>query len=249
MSSTTNVLITGVNKGIGRALLGSYLSRPNHIVIGSVRDPSTEASKALLQLCKAKGSNLILVKIESSSPSDAAAAMNTLTSEHGITKLDLVIANAGISGCFGPVETLNIDDMKNMLEVNAMGPVRLFQATASLLKKAEKPKFVVITSVASSIGSMEHIPFTLTNYGTSKAAVNYITRRIHFENEWLIAFPISPGVVQTEMGNEGAKFFGLEQAPHTIEESNAGLLDKIDNATREESSGKFISFDGSPLTW
>lgn len=29
------------------------------------------------------------------------------------------------------------------------------------------------------------------------------------------------------MGNEGAKFFGLEQAPHTIEESNAGLLDKV----------------------
>lgn len=88
--------------------------------------------------------------------------------------------------------------MKKMLDVNAIGPVYLFQAVVSLLQNAEKPKFVVITSVASSIGSMEDIPFTLTNYGTSKAAINYITRRIHFENEWLIAFPISPGY-----GNRG----------------------------------------------
>jgi norsolorinic acid ketoreductase len=118
--------------------------------------------------------------------------------EHDVNKLDLVIANAGISGCFGAVATLNVDDMKKMLDVNAIGPVYLFQAVVSLLRNAEKPKFVVITSVASSIGSMEDIPFTLTNYGTSKVAINYITRRIHFENEWLIAFPISPGY-----GNRG----------------------------------------------
>jgi norsolorinic acid ketoreductase len=118
--------------------------------------------------------------------------------EHDVTKLDLVIANAGISGCFGPVATLNVDDMKKMLDVNAVGPVYLFQAVVSLLQNAEQPKFVVITSVASSIGSMEDIPFTLTNYGSSKVAINYITRRIHFENEWLIAFPISPGY-----GNRG----------------------------------------------
>jgi hypothetical protein len=37
----------------------------------------------------------------------------------------------------------------------------------------------------------------------------------------------SCSVVQTEMGNEGARFFGLEEAPHTIEESNVGLLDKV----------------------
>jgi hypothetical protein len=29
------------------------------------------------------------------------------------------------------------------------------------------------------------------------------------------------------MGNVGARFFGLEEAPHTIEESNVGLLDKV----------------------
>jgi norsolorinic acid ketoreductase len=191
--STTDLTLLFFSSGIGHALLKSYLSRPNHIVVGSVRDPSTEASKALSQLPKAEGSKLILIKIESSSPTDAAAAVESLTPEHGITKLNLVVANAGISGCFGPVATLNVEDTKKMLNVNAISPVYLFQAVVFLLRKAEKPKFVVITSVASSIGSMEHIPFTLTNYGVSKAAVNYITRRIHFENEWLIAFPISPG--------------------------------------------------------
>jgi NAD(P)-dependent dehydrogenase (short-subunit alcohol dehydrogenase family) len=35
----------------------------------------------------------------------------------------------------------------------------------------------------------------VTAYGSSKAAVNYIVRKIHFENPDLIAFPIHPGYV------------------------------------------------------
>ncbi len=183
-------------QGIGHALLKSYLLRPNHLIIGSVRDPTTESYQALTTLPTGPGSKLILVRIESTSATDAKEAVHHLTSEHGISKLDVVIANAGISGRFGSVAELNVDDMKEMMDVNAVGPVRLFQAVVGLLKEAPRPKFIVVTSVASSIGSMEHVPFTLANYGASKAALNYIARRIHFENEWLIAFPISPGYVE-----------------------------------------------------
>jgi norsolorinic acid ketoreductase len=49
--------------------------------------------------------------------------------------------------------------------------------------------------------------------------------------------------VQTDMGNSGAVANGLTEAPTTIQESVDGIIDKIDNATREETSGKFISLD------
>jgi NAD(P)-dependent dehydrogenase (short-subunit alcohol dehydrogenase family) len=41
---------------------------------------------------------------------------------------------------------------------------------------------------------------TMGGYGASKAALNSLTRKIHFENEWLVAFPLNPGPVATEMG-------------------------------------------------
>jgi NAD(P)-dependent dehydrogenase (short-subunit alcohol dehydrogenase family) len=74
---------------------------------------------------------------------------------------------------------------------------------------------------------MESVPLKSTAYGASKAAVNYIVRKIHFENPGLIAFPISPGWVQTDMGNHGATSHGMEKAPITIDQSIAGMLDKV----------------------
>lgn len=52
-------------------------------------------------------------------------------------------------------------------------------------------------------------------------------KRITPPLDFIDANASSYSVVQTEMGNVGARFFGLEEAPHTIEESNAGLLDKV----------------------
>jgi norsolorinic acid ketoreductase len=36
-------------------------------------------------------------------------------------------------------------------------------------------------------------PFPNAAYGTSKAALNYLTRKMHYEHENLIVFPIDPG--------------------------------------------------------
>ena len=74
------------------------------------------------------------------------------------------------------------------------------------------------------------------------------------------------------MGNHGAKSFGLESAPDTLETSISGLVRlvsdtqlpfsvirvifeahferlQIDESTRESHSGKFTSFDGTVLPW
>jgi norsolorinic acid ketoreductase len=93
------------------------------------------------------------------------------------------------------------------------------------------------------------MPMPVTAYGASKATLNYIVRKIHFENEHLIAFPISPGWVQTDMGNAGAQSAGMEKAPNTLEESVTGILKKIDGAERSTHSGTFQSFDETQYNW
>jgi norsolorinic acid ketoreductase len=96
---------------------------------------------------------------------------------------------------------------------------------------------------------MEQYPFPATALGISKAALNFLVRKIHFENDWLVAFPLHPGFVQTEMGNGAARVLGMEQAPMTLEDSIKAQLIRIDNATRENSSGKFITFDENHINW
>ena len=55
--------------------------------------------------------------------------------------------------------------------------------------------------------------------------------------------------VATDMGNKGAKSAGMEQAPVKVEDSVAGLLEKVDGATREKTSGTFQSYDDMKFNW
>lgn len=137
-----------------------------------------------------------MVKIESTSPTDALEAVESIKSQ-GITHLDVVIANAGIfkTEAFQEVAVMKTTDLLEHVNVNAAGPVRLFQATLPLLKAAKQPKFIYISSGVATISAAEYIPYTITSYGASKAAMNFLLRRIHIENEDLIALAFHPGYI------------------------------------------------------
>jgi norsolorinic acid ketoreductase len=51
------------------------------------------------------------------------------------------------------------------------------------------------------------------------------------------------------MGNAGALANGLTEAPVTLKASIDGMMSKIDDSTREETSGKYVSFDGEHINW
>ncbi|KAK0111558.1 hypothetical protein ONS95_001908 [Cadophora gregata] len=117
--ANTTVLITGANRGIGKGLLEIYLARPSHTVIAAVRDPST--AKSLDSLPKGKDSTLIIVKIDSSSETDPASAISTLKTQHSITNLDIVIANAGISSAPPtPVSSVSISQIQTHWQINVL---------------------------------------------------------------------------------------------------------------------------------
>ncbi|KAK5014430.1 hypothetical protein LTR39_003150, partial [Cryomyces antarcticus] len=121
------VLVSGANKGkdaqalrIGYGFVQKYLARPNTTVIGTVRDPSAASFKALYDIPKALGSSIILVKVESTSETDAIEAVKSL-STFGIDHLDLVLRNAGVVklAAFVPVADLKIPDLMEHADVNA----------------------------------------------------------------------------------------------------------------------------------
>jgi NAD(P)-dependent dehydrogenase (short-subunit alcohol dehydrogenase family) len=72
------------------------------------------------------------------------------------------------------------------LQVNVNGTLILFQATYPLLKgSTSSPKFIAVSSIAGSITLGPSIPLKATPYGASKAALNFVVRKLHQENEGL----------------------------------------------------------------
>ena len=105
-----------------------------------------------------------------------------------------MIANAGISKTQLPVSKCTSAGLLEHTTVNVVGPVSLFQATLPLLlKSSNTPKFVVMGSSAGSIGAMERRPFPNAEYGSSKAMLNYLVRKMHFEEEGVVSVSVDPG--------------------------------------------------------
>ena len=153
------VLITGANRGIGKGLLELYLAKPNHIVIAANRNPNHQTSKSLLELPKAEGTTLHVIKIDATVSTDPANAVKHLVSL-GIDHLDVVIANAGIAYTWPKVSDVKVEDLQKHTIPNTYGIIWLYQATLPLLKnlkKSKSPKWVSIGSSAAFITVTVHL--------------------------------------------------------------------------------------------
>lgn len=177
----------------------TFLSRPNHTVIGSVRDVAAARARGLEALPAAPGSKLVLVKIESALLTDPAKAVEELETL-GITKLDIVIANAAVEG--GDVLATSVGDLEafvNTLTVNVVAPLALFKATYKLLHNAPNPKWASISTSQASLAShvaafelMGQRPLGFS-YGASKAALNHLGLSLHEENPRVTVLNVDPG--------------------------------------------------------
>ncbi|KAK5739983.1 hypothetical protein LTR17_004880 [Elasticomyces elasticus] len=245
--SPTVVLVSGANRGLGKGLVQLYLARSDHTVIAANRDPGSSSSKALSELPTGASSRLIVVKVDASAETDAVEAVKILITKHGIDHIDIVVANAGVSYTWPSVATLKVSDLQAHIEPNVYGCVWLYQATAPLLRKAATPRFINMGSTAG--GLVDMLPIPNAAYGPSKAASHWLTKRMDAEEEKLAAFVISPGWVQTELGNAGAEYFGMKEAAVTVKDSCKGTVALIEKATKATHGGKIWGHEGDALTW
>ena len=253
MSSPITYLITGANRGIGKGFTQSLLQRPNTTVIAAVRDVA-KSTPTLESLSKASGSKLVIVKLDSSAEADPKNAVAQLKSEHGITSLDIVIANAGIAHSGTTIANTSSEALRDHFAVNTIGPILLFQAVKPLLQasKSGNPIFLAISTVIGSMAAQAGLagfPEVFSPYGSSKAALNWAVNRMHFEEPWLTSYVTHPGLVVTDMGNTMGPPEALKAAGAiTVEQSVGGVLSTLDKAERSI-SGTFQNWDGTTLPW
>ncbi|KAK4496147.1 hypothetical protein PRZ48_012126 [Zasmidium cellare] len=236
---------------LGRAIVTALLLREEATVIAAVRDPDHETAKSLQGLPKRQTAHLIVVKIDAASHTDHASAVKQLQDQCGIKSIDVVIANAGIIKTTPLVRESTIEGLLEHYHVNAISTVMLYQATRPLLLEAHNPRFIVTSGSGGSIAQQDKIQFPLAEYGPSRAAVNWLFRKVHFEEERIAAVLVDPGLIDTETGGSAVTQFGMHRSNlQSVEQSAENYLKVVDSASKENTSGKFISAQSqTELEW
>lgn len=251
MSEGVTVLITGANRGIGKALVAAYLSRSSNVVIAGVRDPSA-TSESLNQLPRGSGSLLLVVKLDVTLDASVDTAVGDLDLDHGINSLDIVISNAGVHTDYTPMAKASIDALQEHIDVNAYGALKLFQHTLPLLRRsATTPKFIAVSSLVGSLGHLEKTAvMPIGVYGASKALLNYLVKRLAIEVKEVVSLSIAPGYVDTDMIAPSKSVMESKVGKAISPEQSAeGMLRVVTDATHEKTSGRFIRYDGQEMAW
>ncbi len=162
MDKTLPVVITGVSTGIGYGLARTLVNK-GYTVFGSVR--KTSDVKRLQQELGTRFQPFLMDVTDHETIKQAAREIETATHNQGIGAL---INNAGIA-ISGPMQELDIADIRYQFEVNVIGLVKVTQLFLPLLGAREnhpvRPgRILNISSVSGQIAAPFLGPYTASKH-------------------------------------------------------------------------------------
>jgi norsolorinic acid ketoreductase len=117
----------------------------------------------------------------------------------------VVVSAAGIMPNLHPLAEQPLSEFEEVINVNAISQLLLYQATLPLLRNAmgkggreekeeSEPKFVFISGKGGSL-SEQHIfkGGNIATHAAAKTLANMLVLRMGLENEWLVAICVNPG--------------------------------------------------------
>ncbi len=179
------VVVTGASTGIGRSI-AEELSQNGYKVFATVRKESDFETLSKLS------TNLIPIKMDVTDHESIIKAHEVIKDYLGEKRLYSLINNAGIA-VGGPMELINIDEVKKQFDVNYFGVLDTTQIFFDLLDK-NNSKIINMSSVGGKIAS----PF-MGAYNSSKFALEAMSdslRREIFDTNIEVVV-IEPGMIAT----------------------------------------------------
>ena len=204
-------LVTGANRGIGKAIVEGLLARGVAKVYAAVRNPSSADP-----LVEQFGAKVVPVELDLHRPETIEAAAKTA---HDVT---LVVNNAGVLRNATPLAEDAIDSLQFEFDVNVLGLIRVAQAFAPVLKKNGGGGFAQLNSVAS----LKNFP-DFTTYSASKAAAYSITQGLQsqLQEDDIQVVSVHPGPISTDMAT-AAGLGEIAEPPSLVVDAIVDALEK-----------------------
>lgn len=207
-------LVTGANRGIGKAFAHELLNRGAAKVYAAVRDVETVTDP-----------RLVPVELDVTDPAAVAAAAADLAD------VEVVVNHAG-TAVPGLALSATLDDARAQLEVNYLGLVSTTQAFAPVLAANGGGAFINVLSVASWAAS----PILATHCASKAVAWGFTNAaRIQLKPQGTEMVAVHVGAVDTDMqaGNDIEKLPPADVATCALDALEAGRPEAVvDEFTR-----------------
>lgn len=216
-------VVVGASRGIGLAICKQLRARGD-VVIGVCRKAPAELAASGVEVVEGVD----------------------VTSDTSVAELARRIANRKVDALYvvaGILEHTRLDGLdfariREQLEVNALGPLRVTSALLPSLHTGSK--IALFTSRMGSVG--DNTSGSHYGYRMSKAALNIagVSLAHDLRARGIAVLLLHPGFVRTEMtGGNGDV---------TADESAAGCIARVDELSLE-TSGRFLHANGTALPW
>lgn len=197
------IIVTGGSRGIGRAIVHRFAAAGDRVLFTCVRGEEAAAETAT-----ASSADYVVADVRD----DSGVAAVMRAAEARLQSLDVLVNNAGIYP-HTPFAETSRDTLREILEVNVVGPFRLMQAFAQSARPTDGRAIVNVTSInafASDAG--------LAAYDASKAALTQATRTAALElgPRGIRVNAVAPGLVdgpQLEKAAPQRRAAFLDHAP------------------------------------
>lgn len=174
-----SVLVTGGNRGIGRAIAEAFLAQGDRVAVTTRSGGAPEGA--------------LDVRCDVTDPAAVDAAFAEVEDKHG--PVEVLVANAGITH-----DTLILrmaeDDWARVIDTNLTGSFRLAKRGAKGMLRLRRGRIIFISSVVGLLGSAGQV-----NYAASKAGLVGMARSLARElgSRSITANVVAPGFVETDM--------------------------------------------------
>lgn len=182
MTTPRTVLVTGGNRGIGRAIAEEFLAAGHRVAV-TARSGAGPA-----------GALTVHADVTDSASIDAA--FTTVEAEYG--PVEVVVANAGITRDMLLLR-MTEDDFTAVIDTNLTGAFRVVKRASKGMLKARHGRIILVSSVVGLLGSAGQI-----NYAASKSGLVGLARSVTRElgSRGITANVVAPGFVETDMTAE-----------------------------------------------